>query len=614
MTETARSGSAGAESETNAQTDHELLRRYEPVLKYTRGELFFPADIEAYLRCCSLYVHDGSGKEYRAVPAGELTAQRLAGAEEEWPGRVKHLRFVQEESLNAEARRFRQVARPQIPKSGRLAAVGVFGRILDVLVKISLLIRGAVPGGVAAAAATRYRERVDDGGATYYGRVVRDGGYIILQYWFFYAMNDWRSIYGGVNDHEADWEKVFVCLVETPDGGTRPMWAGASSHEYTGDDLRRGWNDPDFQCEGDHPVVFVGAGSHSHQMLPGDYLIQVDLPVLRRVVRVWRRLTERLLPNTSAIVRHGIGVPFVDYARGDGARVGPGGDREWRAVLIDDDTPWVRGFRGLWGRDTRDFFEGERAPSGPRYERDGSISYSWADPLSWVGLHKAAPGEADTRAGLVEHVKRLEEQIEEADADIARRRAELRRLSAARSVLSQDAHAETRSREYAERLRSAEKELAARYRERTLTVDELDVHRTALASDEPLEPGPKDHLRSPHLPYASGEQRTTRFMHVWAALSTPLLIISLGAVLLLQGRYTVPAMIGVVLLFATFDSFARRKLLPFLSGIAIVAVMLAVLGGIIWAFVVQWRIALLVPIVAVVAVLLVVNIRDLLRR
>ncbi|RNL81933.1 hypothetical protein [Halostreptopolyspora alba] len=614
MTETARADSDGVESETSTQTDHELLRRYEPVLRYTRGELFFPTDIEAYLRCCSLYVQDDNGREYRAVPEGELTARRLAGAEEEWPGRIKHLRFVQEESLNAEARRFRHATRPQIPKSGRLAAVGVFGRVLDVLVKISLLVRGAVPGGGAAAAATRYRERVDDGGATYYGRVVRDGGYIILQYWFFYAMNDWRSIYGGVNDHEADWEKVFVYLVETPEGGTRPMWAGASSHEYTGDDLRRGWNDPDFQREGDHPVVFVGAGSHSHQMLPGDYLIQVDLPVLRGVVRAWRRLTERLFPSTSAIVRHGIGVPFVDYARGDGARVGPGGDREWRAILVDDDTPWVRGFRGLWGRDTRDFFEGERAPSGPRYERDGSIRRSWADPLSWVGLHKTAPSEAATRAELAEHVRDLEERVGEVDADIVRRRAELRRLSAAQLVLSRDVHTEARSREYAERLRSAERELAERYRERTLTVDELDVHRSALDSDEPLEPGPTDHLRSPHLPYASGEHRTTRFVHVWAALSTPLLITSLGAVLLLQGHYTVPAMIGVVLLFAMFDSFARRKLLPFLGGMAIVTVMLAALGGIVWAFMAQWRIALMVPIMVVVAVLLVVNVRDLLRR
>ena len=51
----------------------------------------------------------------------------------------------------------------------------------------------------------------------YYGRVTQDGGYIVTQYWYFYAMNDWRSTFGGINDHEADWEQVTIFLV--PDGG-----------------------------------------------------------------------------------------------------------------------------------------------------------------------------------------------------------------------------------------------------------------------------------------------------------------------------------------------------------------------------------------------------------
>ena len=106
------------------RTDLELLRAYEPVLRYTRGELFFPADVAAYLKCCSLWLEDSEGREVEeVVPAGELTTDRLAGAEHEWPGRHKHLRFVQESSLRAEARRFRRTARPVIPKSGRLAAV-----------------------------------------------------------------------------------------------------------------------------------------------------------------------------------------------------------------------------------------------------------------------------------------------------------------------------------------------------------------------------------------------------------------------------------------------------------------------------------------------------------
>jgi hypothetical protein len=43
---------------------------------------------------------------------------------------------------------------------------------------------------------------------------VRDAGYLILQYWLFYAMNDWRSTFGGVNGHEADWEQIRLFLNE----------------------------------------------------------------------------------------------------------------------------------------------------------------------------------------------------------------------------------------------------------------------------------------------------------------------------------------------------------------------------------------------------------------
>ena len=48
----------------------------------------------------------------------------------------------------------------------------------------------------------------------YYGHVSRDGGYVVLQYWYFYPMNDWRSTFGGVNDHEADWEQVTIFLAD----------------------------------------------------------------------------------------------------------------------------------------------------------------------------------------------------------------------------------------------------------------------------------------------------------------------------------------------------------------------------------------------------------------
>ena len=44
-------------------SDLELLQRYEPVLRYTKGEQFFPTDVERYVRACSLWAHHPSGRD-----------------------------------------------------------------------------------------------------------------------------------------------------------------------------------------------------------------------------------------------------------------------------------------------------------------------------------------------------------------------------------------------------------------------------------------------------------------------------------------------------------------------------------------------------------------------
>ena len=92
-----------------------------------------------------------------------------------------------------------------------------------------------------------------------------------------------------------------------------------------------------------------------------------------------------------------MGIPYVDYARGDGRTIGPSGD-PWHPVMITEETGWVRDFRGLWGHDTRDRLGGERGPAGPRYERDGTVRESWADPVGWAGMAKVAPNtQAESR-------------------------------------------------------------------------------------------------------------------------------------------------------------------------------------------------------------------------
>ena len=104
----------------------------------------------------------------------------------------------------------------------------------------------------------------------------------MLHYLYFYFMNDYRSTFHGANDHEADWEQSFVYLEDAPDG-PRPVWIAGAAHDYSGDELRRRWDDPILVREGDHPVIYAGAGSHAAYFEQGEYLTAAPLPAARGV-------------------------------------------------------------------------------------------------------------------------------------------------------------------------------------------------------------------------------------------------------------------------------------------------------------------------------------------
>ena len=146
---------------------------------------------------------------------GTLTLDSLASLGRKQAGDKLYLTFVDRPLDRGEFKAWKKdPERPRFTPSSRFAAVGILSRLIDSLMRMTLILRGKVPGGYAAAAALRMRSLPSAGVHPYYGHVSRDGGYIILQYWYFYAMNDWRSTFGGVNDHEADWEQVTVFLVD----------------------------------------------------------------------------------------------------------------------------------------------------------------------------------------------------------------------------------------------------------------------------------------------------------------------------------------------------------------------------------------------------------------
>ena len=611
-----------AEPAADPDPDRALLRRYEPVLRYTAGELFLPSSVDAYLARCSLWADGGTRRRRRAeqlVPAGELTADGLAAAGVRYRGRALYLRFVQEQLTRAEVAGWRREDRPRLRGKARFAAVGVLARLIDALVRLSLLVRGRVPGGLVAAAhrlaaaavADPARTGVDRGAVrSAYARVVRTAGYTVLQYWYFYPFNDWRSTFYGVNDHEADWETVTVYLVDDEDGGLRPAWVAASAHDVAGPDLRRRWDDPQLRREGDHPVVYPGAGSHSGAFLPGDYVVSIELPALRRVVGWLQEARRRLLPWTAEPGRGAFAVPFVDYARGDGPAIGAGHPLTWHLEDIDDDTPWVRDYRGLWGLDTHDPFGGERAPAGPRYARDGTVRPSWADPLGWVGLAGVPATRDEEEAHLRGRIAAITDELDGLDAEIDTERAAVRCLTA--QVRSLAAARDTRAlrRERAAEARRREQALAVLQARRAALVEERAAHRGYLAG--PRDPGPPDaHLRHPHLPYATQTDVRARFLRVWAAVSTPVLVLGITGLLLRPSILVTSGFLAFLVVFGVVEAIGRRRVMAFATVLGALVLWIVAVAGLILALLSSWQVVLAGLLAVLAVALLVGNIREL---
>jgi hypothetical protein len=601
--------SAAVTTRTDARPSRDawaLLRTYEPVLRFTDGELFLPTPVAPYVGQCSLWAGGPSRSAAPLVPAGRLTIDRLGDVGEQFRDRPLYLRFVQQPLERAEVRAWWRETRPRLRGTGRLAAVGVIARLVDVVLRLSWLVRGRVPRGlVAAAERSTYGHTARDA-CPYYGRVVDDSGYTVLQYWYFYAFNDWRSTYHGVNDHEADWEMVAVYLVGESDQ-VDPAWVAASSHDHDGALLRRRWDDPRLNREGDHPVVFPGAGSHSGAFVPGDYVVSFEVPALRRAMNAMRRGKRKGQPSSTA----GFAIPFVDHARGDGVAVGPGHHHVWRPELIDDETPWVRGFRGLWGLDTRDPFGGERAPAGPRYERDGALRRSWADPLGWAGLSTVAPTAAEEHGCLRARLDEVTERLRLLDGAIAAERTALRGVRAqARSL---GAHSDTRHlrRERISVLESREAGLTAMTTERTRLYEERDAHTAFLS--RPPDPGPPDaHLRLLSLP-GTVEQHSS-LLRVWAAVSTPVLILWIGLLLTRPSAVTLSGFAAFVIVFAGVEAVVRGRIRLLLAVLALAAVWVGAAASMAVALLRNWQLGLGGLLAVVALVLLGLNMRELFGR
>jgi hypothetical protein len=580
-----------------------LLRRFEPVIRSTKGDGFYPVDVEPYVRNCSLWVQKPGREARRVVPDGKLSLEGLAQQPLDEAGAVHFLKLSDAEEMQPDGQEgrlqmFRRHARERKESResfragrGRLARVGYFSRFVDALYSIALLARGRVPGESAAAALETYEHiMAENEHYRYHGRVLRQDGWVVLQYWLFYPFNNWRSGFFGANDHEADWEKVFIYLSESEEGEVTPEWVAYAAHNYTGDNLRRRWDDPEVVKVGEHPVIFVGAGSHASYFAQGEYLTELTVPLPGPIARVtswvrsfWKTRLGQYVGGEGAADGAGyLSIPFVDYARGDGLSVGEGGDREWdEPRLLDHPVPdWVSGYRGLWGLYARDPFEGEDAPAGPMYNRDKTVARAWYDPVGWAGLDKVPPP-SETIEAVLRQREDIVARCETLRTEIDEKSRELKKLGAGLSAMRGRSHLDAPRAQGTNRAAELSRQID-RLKSR-LATDEA-VSESLLEYAGRLRNGERDparaHIGRAHTPASENELRVSRVAETWAAVSVSLMIISFVAIAIFERQHLISMLVFSIAFFAFVEAGFRGRLVNLVSsanvGLAVVATLVLV--------------------------------------
>jgi hypothetical protein len=230
---------------------------------------------------------------------------------------------------------------------------------------------------------------------------------------------------------------------------------------------------------------------------------------------------------------------------------------------------WVENYRGLWGIDTRDPFGGERAPSGPKYNRDGSIRATWYDPVGWSGLDKVTPW-SQVPEELEKTISALSEERKIVQQKISEKTKTLRWLELeAESV---------RKTEYLRKLYEArQKELISTQEElKALYSRQIELNETLLAAESHLKEiksgnrgDPQAHVKHKRIPELPASQER-RFVGFWAAISGGLLLLMLAGLLLYTPANWFYWSIFLVIIFLSIEAAIRGWLSNFLITTTIV--------------------------------------------
>jgi len=364
----------------------------------------------------------------------------------------------------------------------------------------------------------------------------------------------------------------------------------------------------------------VGAGSHANYFSAGEYQAEIELSFLSPLVRlshwigtIWRRMTANTRNSLeSANLPFDIWrIPFVDYARGDGKGIGPGGDKPWdKPRLIEPPPAWAATYAGLWGLYAHDPIMGENAPSGPMYDRDGSVRRSWCDPLGWAGLDKLPPPDqtldylSQERAALMEGQAQLAEKI----AHLSER---LTRLGT--TLAAMRGHAQLKD-SYSGRQQETvalSNEIGALRGQQVVNakiIESIEIYQSSLLAGkrDPVDA----HIQRAHLPATRDDLRQSRIVELWAALSVGLMMVGFVGLILFLRSHIIAGLVGMISIFVFIESGFRRQLPQMINSLAIG---LAVVALLIILFDFFWSVVILAVLAAGVFILW-ENLRELWRR
>ena len=179
-----------------------------------------------------------------------------------------------------------------------------------------------------------YKQNREKYGDKIYAHVTSESGFIVVQYWFFYAFNP-----GTLNQHQGDWEMIEIVL----DSTETPLYAVYSQHNAG---QRAEWTDVE-KADGTHPKVYVALGSHASYFRSYQGKLGTESDTLGNAYT--------LKPEDLEIVHLG--------EKGTG-------NQDWLE------------FGGRWGNwaSLVDAYMGAAGPSGPG---QGENSEKWLNPVSW---------------------------------------------------------------------------------------------------------------------------------------------------------------------------------------------------------------------------------------